>query len=148
MKFIMVVIYLYLLISSYTSPRALPALPTTLNDAKIGNWLRIAAGGLPLRKVTSHWTLENVESQEGAQNIRRHFMKRVDAFTLPDKDFIRNFRLSKGLVHRLINMLRPYVTESTRSSALDIPTKVLHSKPTQFYPISLDNPSLCTFLYN
>lgn len=44
--------------------------------------------------------LENVELQEGTQNIKKHFMKRVDAFTIPDKNFIRNYRLLKGLIHR------------------------------------------------
>lgn len=67
--------------------------------------------------------LQNLEFQEGAQN-RRQFYKRLDAFTLFDKDFIRNFRLSKTLVYQLINMVTPFMTEPSRSSALDIPTKV------------------------
>lgn len=67
--------------------------------------------------------LENIELQEGAQNTRT-FMKRVDGFSLSDKAFKKNFRLSKTLVYRLINLLRPFMTEPTRSSALDISTKV------------------------
>lgn len=67
--------------------------------------------------------LENVEFQENAQN-RRKFYKRQDAFSLSDKDFVRNFRLSKILVNQLITMVTPFMTEPSRSSALDITTKV------------------------
>lgn len=67
--------------------------------------------------------LENVELQADAQTARRSFTKRISAFTLSDKDFVRNFRLSKILVYSLIDILKPFMTEPTRSSALDIPTK-------------------------
>jgi len=49
--------------------------------------------------------LENVELQADAQTVRRSFTKKVDAFTLSDKDFVRNFRLSKILVYSLIDNL-------------------------------------------
>lgn len=68
--------------------------------------------------------LENVELQADAQTARRCFAKRIDAFTLSDKDFVRNFRLSKILVYGLIDILTPFMTKPTRPSAFDIPTKV------------------------
>ncbi|KAL5246392.1 hypothetical protein ACI65C_013800 [Semiaphis heraclei] len=69
--------------------------------------------------------LENLERQENAVNYRKlSHSERFDAFLLPDYIFINNYRLTKDLVRYVINILTPHMTEATRTSALNIQTKV------------------------
>lgn len=70
--------------------------------------------------------LKNLERRENAVNYRKlSHGERFDAFLLPDKMFINNYKLvTKDLMRYVINILTPYVTESKRTSALDIQTRV------------------------
>lgn len=54
----------------------------------------------------------------------RIIKQRIDAFLLPENQFIRYFRLSKQLTRYLINILDPYLIPPSRSSSLDKQTKV------------------------
>ncbi|KAF0745804.1 putative nuclease HARBI1 [Aphis craccivora] len=48
----------------------------------------------------------------------------MDPFLLTDRLFVKSFRLTKYLANLLINMLRPLIEDSDRSSAIDLKTKV------------------------
>lgn len=82
--------------------------------------------------------LENLERQENAVNYRKlSHSERFDAFLLPDYIFIKNYRLTKDLVRYVINILTPHMTEATRTSALNIQTKVstylINNDPYKYY---------------
>lgn len=70
--------------------------------------------------------LMNIEEAEILDNQpNRSFHVRDDPFeSLSDINFIREYRLSKEAVQELINILEPLMNEGSRSSALDIKTKV------------------------
>ena len=57
-------------------------------------------------------------------NPRSRFGKREDAFDLEDRDFRKIFRLTKNQAEELIDDLSPYLIHPTRSSDIDIDTKV------------------------
>lgn len=59
-----------------------------------------------------------------AENSRQ-FHVRDNAFELSEKIFCKIFRLPKFLVYALIEAVQPHMTEPSRLSALDIPTKVI-----------------------
>lgn len=66
-----------------------------------------------------------VEEAELAHAVNpRQFHIRNDAFQLSDMAFERLFRLPKQLVNDLIHRLEPYMILQSRSSALDVSTKV------------------------
>ncbi|XP_022183155.1 putative nuclease HARBI1 [Myzus persicae] len=90
--------------------------------------------------------LENLERQENAVNYRKlSHSERFDAFLLPDYIFINNYRLTKDLVRYVINILTPHMTEATRTSALNIQTKVfiaLNFFATGSYQLPVGNSNL------
>ncbi|KAL5239161.1 hypothetical protein ACI65C_006571 [Semiaphis heraclei] len=58
--------------------------------------------------------------------LRNNFQRPTyDAFSLTDRLFMKNFRLSKELMRYLIDILKPYIVVDTRLSSIDIQTKVL-----------------------
>lgn len=58
-------------------------------------------------------------------NARNNFQRPTyDAFALTDRLFIKNFRLSKEITQYLINLLKPFIVVDSRSSSIDIQTKV------------------------
>jgi len=49
----------------------------------------------------------------------------TDPFTLSDRLFVKNFRLTKDVVKELIDLLRPYnIVSNNRSYAIDLNNKV------------------------
>lgn len=49
----------------------------------------------------------------------------IDPFTLSDRLFVKNFRLTKDVVKELIDLLRPHiVSNNVRSSAIDLNNEV------------------------
>jgi len=69
--------------------------------------------------------LNNIEHREIAiQNVRVVKEKTMDPFLLSDRLFVKSFRLTKYLANILINMLRPLIEDTGRSSAIDLKTKV------------------------
>jgi len=48
----------------------------------------------------------------------------MDPFLLSDRLFVKSFRLTKYIANLLINMSRPLIEDSDRSSAIDLKTKV------------------------
>lgn len=69
------------------------------------------------------FAIQNMEVQEnvGLQRLKNN---RVDPFTLSDRLFVKNFRLTKDLTRYLIELLSPFVKVKSRSSAIDLSTKV------------------------
>ncbi|GBP95427.1 Putative nuclease HARBI1 [Eumeta japonica] len=53
------------------------------------------------------------------------FLPRIDAFSLSDQLFVKNFRLSKELVRQLVMEINPYINHTSRSSSIDVTTKLL-----------------------
>ncbi|CAI6352676.1 unnamed protein product [Macrosiphum euphorbiae] len=90
--------------------------------------------------------LENLERQENAVNYRKlSHSERFDAFLLPNYIFINNYRLTKDLVRYVINILTPHMTEATKTSALNIQTKVfiaLNFFATGSYQLPVGNSNL------
>lgn len=54
----------------------------------------------------------------------RIYNTRDDAFQLPDRQFVRKFRLNKQLAEFLIDLVSPYMVQPQRASALDPSVKV------------------------
>ncbi|KAF2900444.1 hypothetical protein ILUMI_05739 [Ignelater luminosus] len=63
--------------------------------------------------------------EEAANHPPRRFQQRKSAFDLPDHRFVKMFRLTKSLVRELIETLQPFIVPPSRTSALDVETKVL-----------------------
>lgn len=64
------------------------------------------------------------DAEEQAEIPTRRFKKRESAFELSDAQFRKCFRVSKELAREIIETISPYIQQATRSSALDISTKV------------------------
>ncbi|KAK4882374.1 hypothetical protein RN001_005693 [Aquatica leii] len=65
------------------------------------------------------------EAEHDYQIPRRQFLNSNDPFEcLSDKQFIREYRLTKPMVVELIHLLTPLMTPASRSTALDVPKKV------------------------
>lgn len=77
-------------------------------------------------EMANLFAIQNVEEQENAARYRRLTIKenRVDPFTLSDRLFIKNFRLTKDLARYLIELLTTFIEVKRRSSAIDLSTKV------------------------
>lgn len=69
--------------------------------------------------------MEDVRDAEEFYNIRREVLRRSNPFDLSDEKFIKLFRLTKPLCENLINIVRPFVHEPPRRSALTVQTKVM-----------------------
>lgn len=72
------------------------------------------------------FAIENIHQHENIIHGRL-FRKTefiTDAFTLSNKLFIQNFRLTKDLVIYLMELLRPHIKIKSRVSAIDLKTKV------------------------
>jgi len=74
------------------------------------------------------FAINNVEEHEN-HNIYYERQTRnpdnvTDPFTLSDRLFVKNFRLTKDVVKELIDLLRPHIVSNNRSSAIDLNTKV------------------------
>ncbi|KAK5639252.1 hypothetical protein RI129_011744 [Pyrocoelia pectoralis] len=68
--------------------------------------------------------INNLEQNENAVR-RNRFYRRMDAFDMPENQFIKHFRLSKPLVRDLILRVSRHIPAPTRRSAIDVQTKVL-----------------------
>lgn len=58
------------------------------------------------------------------KELRKRLRSIVEPFDLPNKEFIKKFRLSKVLVRELINDLTPYIAFGGHGGAVSIETKV------------------------
>lgn len=74
--------------------------------------------------IAARAVLENLEEMEIANENPRRYYQHYDPFHVSNKDFEKNFRLSKEVARFVINMLTPYVFAPTRRSALPIESKV------------------------
>ena len=70
------------------------------------------------------FAIENQEIQEHNARFHRKYYQYRDGFNMSDRHFLKHFRLSKEVTRHLIDLVRPYVRESTRASAISIETKV------------------------
>lgn len=78
-------------------------------------------------EMANLFAIQNIEAQENAVQYRRLITakeNRVNPFTLSDRLFVKNFRLPKDLVLYLIELLKPFIEVKTRSSAIDLSSKV------------------------
>lgn len=76
-------------------------------------------------EMANLFAIQNMEMQENVGYGRLLKKKnRVDPFTFSDRLFIKNFRLTKDLTRYLIELLSPFVEVKSRSSAIDLSTKV------------------------
>ncbi|GBP41028.1 Putative nuclease HARBI1 [Eumeta japonica] len=66
-------------------------------------------------------------ANDNANEVRSSpwFLPIIDAFSLSDQLFVKNFRLSKELVRQLVMEINPYINHTSRSSSIDVTTKVL-----------------------
>lgn len=58
-------------------------------------------------------------------NERPRFHSRDEAFELPERQFIRLFRLNKTTVDQIIDIVKANSQKPSRSSALDVNTQVI-----------------------
>ncbi|XP_028142516.1 putative nuclease HARBI1 [Diabrotica virgifera virgifera] len=65
-----------------------------------------------------------LEAVEDLQ-IGRDVLQPTDPFLLSDRKFVQVFRLSKGMVQELVEMVSPFMLPQSRGSALSITTRVL-----------------------
>jgi len=80
-------------------------------------------------EIAMLFAINNVEEHENNNiNYERQTRNRdivTDPFSLSDRLFVKNFRLTKAVVRDLIDLLRPHiVSNSSRLSAIDLNTKV------------------------
>jgi len=79
------------------------------------------------------FAVNNVEEHQNNFNNAHHERQTrnkemiTDPFKLTDRLFIKNFRLTKDVVKDLIILFSPHLSNSFRSSAIDLNTKVRHS---------------------
>lgn len=59
-----------------------------------------------------------------ANNTRKGFSLKYDPFTQCTRQFVKNYRLSKDLVRQLIIMVTLYIDPPTRSSSINVSSKV------------------------
>ncbi|XP_022167246.1 putative nuclease HARBI1 [Myzus persicae] len=79
------------------------------------------------QEMAMFFAINNVEEHEN--NVPNERQTRnteyiSDPFILSDRLFIKNFRLTKDAVRYLIDLLRPHIIPNTRSSAIDLNTKI------------------------
>lgn len=67
--------------------------------------------------------LEEAEVQ--AEQPQRQFYHNRDAFAMSDINFLKMFRFPKHVVEEIVDMVAPYVTDATRTSAISVKQKVL-----------------------
>ena len=72
--------------------------------------------------------LETLEEAEDMTMTTRSFSIRKDAFELPDRKFIKIFRLSKSMVDGIVDRINPYMKHSLTSWGLDTSDKVCNIK--------------------
>lgn len=70
--------------------------------------------------------LESDSSQENTNMKlkRKRLRDECDAFSMSDAQFINRYRLSKELLRNLLEELKPYSPEPTKSTDLSLETKV------------------------
>ncbi|CAI6373946.1 unnamed protein product [Macrosiphum euphorbiae] len=79
------------------------------------------------QEMAMFFAINNVEEHANYVHNERQTRNReyiTDPFTLSDRLFIKNFRLTKDAVRYLIDLLRPHIISNTRSSAIDLNTKI------------------------
>lgn len=69
------------------------------------------------------------EAEEMMENIgenRPRFLYdlRFEAFNLTEREFMKNYRVSKALAKNIIEMLRPYLQDALRASDIPLEIKV------------------------
>ncbi|KAK9687128.1 DDE superfamily endonuclease [Popillia japonica] len=69
--------------------------------------------------------IENQEVEEENTRFQRKLYQYQNGFNISDRQFVKNFRLTKQLARNLIELVRPYVRHSTRESSISVETKVL-----------------------
>lgn len=79
--------------------------------------------------------IENLEVQEENNRFQRRFFQYKNAFTMSDRHFVKHFRFTKELIRYLIELVRPYVRDSTRASSIPLETKVNKYVPICVAPI-------------
>lgn len=80
------------------------------------------------QEMAMFFAINNVEEHENNVHNERQTRNTeyiTDPFILSDRLFIKNFRLTKDAVRYLIDLLRPHIISNTRSSAIDLNTKVI-----------------------
>jgi len=76
--------------------------------------------------VVNNFVEHVVNVNENNDDVRNDFHRPFsDPFTLTEQMFIKNFRLTKHLTRYVIDLLRPFLKKPSRSSSIDIDTKVL-----------------------
>lgn len=75
--------------------------------------------------LTQFTVLEYIEELEGQEKVRRQYRSRINAFSLSDAHYMKMFRFSKDIVQMIIDMVSPYIPAGSRSSALNVETKVI-----------------------
>ena len=60
--------------------------------------------------------------------IDRDILPQTDLFLLSDRKFIQIFRLSKGMVSEVVELVAPFMISQSRASALSITTRVSITK--------------------
>lgn len=72
--------------------------------------------------------IENLNNEENGvaqeQRLPRQIFACYDPFQASEFQFMKNFRLTKNLTRELCVILRPYMIENTRASALTVEKKV------------------------
>lgn len=70
--------------------------------------------------------LNVIENQEFLENLAapRKSYRYINCFDLPDNQFKKNFRLTKVLTRTLIDVVRPFIQDRSRASALPVEAKV------------------------
>ncbi|CAI6373046.1 unnamed protein product [Macrosiphum euphorbiae] len=76
--------------------------------------------------VVNNFVENVVNVNENNDGVRNDFHRPLtDPFTLTEQMFIKNFRLTKHLTRYVIDLLRPFLKKPSRSSSINIDTKVL-----------------------
>ncbi|KAK9679340.1 DDE superfamily endonuclease [Popillia japonica] len=69
--------------------------------------------------------IENQEVKAENARFQRKLYQYQNGFNISDRQFVKKFRLTKQLARNLIELVRPYVRDSTRESSISVETKVL-----------------------
>lgn len=77
---------------------------------------------LDLLKCANEFDVSVARAQAKKQNLRARLS--LGAFGLPDRQFIKRYRLSKVLAKELITEITPHMPPTLRADALDVETKV------------------------
>ena len=71
--------------------------------------------------LLGHLACEELEGEERFRFCRQ----RQDLFEIPEKNFIKLFRVNKEMANDIIHCLEPHMKDCTRASALTAEEKVL-----------------------